>query len=108
MQPGELDKLSPGLGRGWAEVLGGSATNVFYAMLAYSTQWEVVAARWAEDDHTQLQPSEPCWIYPMHILAALMMQSAQAKELELCVRACAAPLYDTMPPKEFGPGQAQP
>ena len=48
MKPDELDKLSPGLGRGWAEVLGGSATNVFYAMLAYSTQWEVVAARWAD------------------------------------------------------------
>jgi hypothetical protein len=76
-------------------------------MQTHAAQWEATAARWAEDDHTQLQPTEPCWIYPMHILAALMMQSAQAKELELCVRACAAPLYDTMPPKESGLGQAQ-
>ena len=107
MRPDILDNISPGLGRGWAEPLFGSATNVFVQMLTYAAQWEAAAARWAEDDHTQLQPTEPCWIYPMHILAALMMQSAQAKELELCARASATPLYDTMPPKEFGPGQAQ-
>ena len=83
MKPDELEKWSPGLGRGWAEVLGGSATNAFYTMLAYSTQWEVVAARWAEDDHTYLQPTEPCWIVPMHHLAVQMMQSAQIKEHEM-------------------------
>ena len=108
MKPEALDKILPGLGRNWAEPTGGSATNVFTHMQTHAAQWEAAAARWAEDDHTQLQPTEPCCIYPMHILAALMMQSAQAKELEQCVRACATPLYDTMPPKEFGPGQAQP
>ena len=31
----------------------------------YATEWEAVAARWAADDHTLLQPSEPSWCLPL-------------------------------------------
>ena len=86
MRPDSLDNISPGLGRGWAEPVGGSTTNIFHTMQTHISQWEAVAARWAEDDHTQLQPTEPCWAGPMNTLLLLMMQSAQAKELELCAR----------------------
>jgi hypothetical protein len=84
IKPEVLDKILPGLGRGWAKPLGGTTSNIFYTMLNYASQWEAVAARWAEDDHTQLQPTEPCWIWPVIILMVMMLQSTQAKELELC------------------------
>ena len=86
MRPDTLDNISPGLGRGWAEPVGGSTTNIFHAMQTHISQWEAAAARWAEDDHTQLEPTEACWAGPMNTLLLLMMQSAQAKELELCAR----------------------
>jgi hypothetical protein len=63
MKPAVLDKILPGLGRGWAGLLGGTATSVFYGMATHAAQWELVAARWADDDHTQLQPTEPYWLW---------------------------------------------
>ena len=107
MKPEALDKTSPGLGRGWAEPLGGTTTHVFNQIATHAAQWEAVAARWAEDDHTQLQPTEPCWIWSMNRLLVLMMQSAQAKELELCAHTCTALIYCVTPPKEPEQGQAQ-
>ena len=86
MRPDILDNISPGLGHGWAGPLGGSTTNIFHAMQTHTSQWEAVAARWAEDDHTQLQPTEPCWVRQVVTLTMLMNQSTQAKELDLYAR----------------------
>ena len=61
-------------------------------MVVHVAQWEAVAARWAEDDHTQLQPTEPCWAGPANRLLSVMLQTVQAKELELCARFCMPPL----------------
>ena len=92
MRPELLDKTMPGLGRGWEDILGGTTTNVLHQMVVHVAQWEAVAARWAEDDYTQLQPTEPCWIGPANRLLTAMMQTVQAKELELCARLCMPPL----------------
>lgn len=97
----------PGLGRGWEGALGGTTTNAFNQLVTHVAQWEAVATRWAEDDHTQLQPTEPCWIGPANRLLMVMMQTTQAKELELCARLCMPPLHCTFPHKEFGQGQVQ-
>ena len=85
-KPEVLDKTMPGLGRDWAEPLSETTASVFYQLLVHAAQWEAVAARWAEDDHTQLQPTEPCWVRQVVTLTMLMNQSTQAKELELYAR----------------------
>jgi hypothetical protein len=53
-------------------------------MLGYVTEFEMVATRWAEDDHTMLQPTEPCWMWPMCLALAVMVEKSLAKEQELC------------------------
>jgi hypothetical protein len=50
--------MLPGLGRDWTEILG-ALSGVHYRTASYATEWEAVAARWAADDHTLLQPAEP-------------------------------------------------
>jgi hypothetical protein len=59
-KPEVLNSMLPGLGRGWNEVLA-SMGVVYYttAVYMYMTEWEAVAASWATDDHTLLQPAEP-------------------------------------------------
>jgi hypothetical protein len=44
----------------------------------------VVAARWAADDHTLLQPAEPCWLIPLMYVGNMLKQTVAKKELELC------------------------
>jgi hypothetical protein len=42
-----------------------------------------VAARWAADDHTLLQPAEPCWLWPLTTVGNMLKQTVAKKELEL-------------------------
>jgi hypothetical protein len=79
-----LDKALPGLGRDWGDVLGGSCSSTFMRMLGYVTEFEAVAAQWAEDDHTMLQPTEPCWMWPMCVTISVMAAKSMATEQELC------------------------
>ena len=79
-----LNAICPGLGHDWPELLFGSTTNLFYHMANYATQWEAIAACWAEGDYTLLQPAEPCWFSPLVVVVSIMMQTVTAKELELC------------------------
>jgi hypothetical protein len=48
-----------------------------------ATQWEVVAARWVDDDFALLQPLEPCWLYPVLVVQSMLKQKVAKKELEL-------------------------
>jgi hypothetical protein len=57
---------------------------VYYHTASYATEWEAVAARWAVDDHTLLQPAEPCWLLPLTYTGNILQQSVAKKELELC------------------------
>jgi hypothetical protein len=50
----------------------------------YATEWEAVAARWAADDHTLLQPSEPSWCLPLLMVQNMVKQKVAKNELELC------------------------
>jgi hypothetical protein len=82
-----LDKLNaymPGLGHDWNRILGHDPKNIFLKLAAYAIQWEVVAARWAEDDYAQLQPTEPAWNLPAAFIISSLMAKVAAKELELC------------------------
>ena len=67
-----LDNMMPGLGRKWASAFGGTQTNIFYLMAVYAMEWEVVAARWVQDDHALLQPATPCWIAPTYFAMNLV------------------------------------
>ena len=82
-KPDVLNSMLPGLGRDWAEILG-SMGNVYYRTASYATEWEAVAARWAADDHTLLQPAEPCWLLPLTYVGNMLKQTVAKKELELC------------------------
>jgi hypothetical protein len=79
-----LDAIYPGLGHDWSELLFGTTTNLFYLMANYTTQWEAIAACWAEGDYTLLQPAEPCWVHQLVVIVTIMMQTVTAKQLELC------------------------
>ena len=79
-----LNAIYPGLGHDWSELLFGTTTNLFYLMANYATQWEAIAACWAEGDYTLLQPAEPCWYAQLTVVVSIMMQTVTAKELELC------------------------
>ena len=78
-----LNNMLPGLGHDWNRIVG-SCKNLFLKLAAYAVQWEVVAARWAEGDHAQLQPTEPAWNIPALFIIGGLMAKAAAKELELC------------------------
>ena len=82
-KPDVLDAMLPGLGRPWGEILGGSQTHLFHNLAAYAAEWEAVAARWADEDHTLLQPASPCWIMPNMYAVVLLKQTVAKKELEL-------------------------
>ena len=83
-KPDVLNSMLPGLGRDWTEFLAGSLSGVYYRTASYATEWEAVAARWAADDHTLLQPAEPCWLLPLLYVGNMLKQTVAKKELELC------------------------
>ena len=78
-----LNSTMPGLGRDWTETIMG-LSGVYYRTASYATEWEAVAARWAADDHTLLQPAEPCWLCPLMYAGNMLKQTVAKKELELC------------------------
>ena len=82
-KPDVLNSMLPGLGRDWTEVLA-SMGNVYYRAAVYAAEWEAVAARWAADDHTLLQPAEPNWLGQLIYVGNVLKQTAAKKELELC------------------------
>ena len=84
-KPDVLNSMLPGLGRDWTETLA-SMTAVYYRTASYATEWEAVAARWAVDDYTLLQPAEPCWLTPLTYVGSILKQTVAKKELlvELC------------------------
>ena len=82
-KPDVLNSMLPGLGRDWTELIVG-LSGVYYHMAQYATEWEAVAARWAADDHTLLQPAEPCWLLPLTYVGNMLKQTIAKKELELC------------------------
>ena len=82
-KPDVLNSMLPGLGRDWTESIASLGT-VYYHMAHYATEWEAVAARWAADDHTLLQPAEPCWLVPLMYANNMLKQTVAKKELELC------------------------
>jgi hypothetical protein len=75
--------MLPGLGRGWVEIVS-TLSGVYYHTAHYATEWEAVAARWAADDHTLMQPAEPCWLVPLIYAGNILKQTVAKKELELC------------------------
>jgi hypothetical protein len=79
--------MLPGLGRDWTEILAGSQAVIFYWVVAYVMEWEVVVTQWVRDDHELLQPATPCWITPALYCNFLMKAKTAKKELELCVHA---------------------
>jgi hypothetical protein len=79
--------MLPGLRRDWTEILA-SMSNVYYRTAHYAVEWEAVAARWAADDHTLLQPAEPCWLIPITYVGNILKQTVAKKELELCDSPC--------------------
>jgi hypothetical protein len=82
-KPAVLNNMLPGLGRDWTEILA-SMNNVYYRTAQYVMEWEAVTARWAADDHTLLQPAEPCWVIPLMYVGNMLKQTVAKKELELC------------------------
>ena len=82
-KPDVLNSMMPGLGRDWTEFLA-SLTGVYYCTASYAMEWEAVAARWATDDHTLLQPAEPCWLVLLIYVGNILKQTVAKKELELC------------------------
>ena len=82
-KPDVLNSMLPGLGRDWTEIIN-TLSVVYYRTASYATEWEAVAARWAADDHTLLQPAEPCWVIPLMYVGNMLKQTVAKKELELC------------------------
>jgi hypothetical protein len=82
-KPDVLNSMLPGLGRDWTEIIA-SMGVVYYTMAVYTAEWEAVAARWAADDHTMLQPAQPCWTTPLAYVGNILKQTVAKKELELC------------------------
>jgi hypothetical protein len=81
-KPDVLNNMMPGLGRDWTEIIG-TLSNVYYRTAQYAMEWEAIAARWAADDHTLLQPAEPCWLTPLMYVGNMLKQTVAKKELEL-------------------------
>jgi hypothetical protein len=78
-----LNSMMPGLGRDWTETIVSLGT-LYYRTASYAMEWEAVAVRWAADDHTLLQPAEPCWLLPLVYVGNILKQTVAKKELELC------------------------
>jgi hypothetical protein len=79
-----LNAIFPGLGHDWSELLFGTTDNLFYLTANYATQWEAIAACWAEGDYMLLQPTVPSCLHQLLVVGTMMHQTVTAKELELC------------------------
>ena len=86
-KPDVLNSMLPGLGRDWTEILA-TLSQAYYRTAQYAAEWEAVTARWAADDHTLLQPAEPCWLLPLAYVGNMLKQTVAKKELELCDSPC--------------------
>ena len=82
-KPDVLNSMLPGLGHDWTEIIV-ALSMTYYKTASYALEWEAVAARWAADDHTLLQPAEPCWLWPLLYVNNMLKQTVAKKELELC------------------------
>jgi hypothetical protein len=58
LAPARLDPLLPGIGRGWASLVG-TLSVLYYQLHVYAAQFESLAARWAAERFDLLQPATP-------------------------------------------------
>jgi hypothetical protein len=82
LAPARLDPVLPGIGRGWASLLG-SLSFLYSQLQIYAAQFESLVGRWEEERFDLLQPDTPG---PHHILSFLCLEQIKdvgTKELEL-------------------------
>jgi hypothetical protein len=82
LAPARLDSLLPGIGRGWASLLG--TLSVLYVQLGvYAAQFESLAGRWSEERFDLLQPDAPGVHLALNVLSNEQIKDVATKELEL-------------------------
>jgi hypothetical protein len=82
LAPARLDPVLPGIGRGWASLVG-TLSLVFWQLGVYAGQFESLVERWKEERFDLLQPDSP----GLHLILALLsleqIKDVAAKELQL-------------------------
>ena len=58
LAPARLDPVLPGIGRGWASLVG-SLSVLYFQLGVYVGQFESLAARWEEERFNLLQRDSP-------------------------------------------------
>jgi hypothetical protein len=82
LAPARLDALLPGIGRGWASLIG-SLSNLYHQLQVYAGQFESLLGRWSEERFDLLQPDSPGLHLPLMFLSLEQVKDVAAKEVEL-------------------------
>ena len=82
LAPARLDAQLPGIGCGWASLLG-TLSHTFYQLQIYAAQFESLAARWEQERFDLLQPDEPGVYNILVRLSIEQLKDVGAKEVEL-------------------------
>jgi hypothetical protein len=80
--PARLDPLLPGIGRGWASLVG-TLSGLYFQLSVYAGQFESLAARWEQERFDLLQPDTPGLHLILWFLSAQQLKDVATKELQL-------------------------
>jgi hypothetical protein len=82
LAPARLDALLPGIGRGWASLVG-TLSLLYYHLVVYAAQFESLVRRWEEERFDVLQPDSPGVHHILTFLTLEQLKDVATKELQL-------------------------
>jgi hypothetical protein len=82
LAPARLDPVLPGIGRGWASLVG-SLSFLYFQLGVYAGQFESLAARWEEERFDLLQPDWPGLHLILMFLCLEQIKDVGTREVQL-------------------------
>ena len=82
LAPARLDASLPGIGRGWASLIG-TLSLLYFQLGVYAAQFESLVGRWSEERFDLLQPDAPGVHLALNQLSNEQIKDVATKELQL-------------------------
>jgi hypothetical protein len=82
LAPARLDPSMPGIGRGWASLVG-TLSALYFKLQVYAGQFESLVGRWKEERFDLLQPDSPGLHVILTFLSGELIKDVSTKEVQL-------------------------